>query len=160
MAARATDIPPGDVQSGSVGSLPARPIGLVPRSPMPTGPERDYKVGYGKPPLNARFQKGQSGNPRGRPKGAKNFTAVVTDALNQAVVVTASGRRRSIPERDLVIAQLVNKFAKADLRATKILLGILQEIERRAAPASAETPSFGPADEKEVEELVARLRRS
>jgi hypothetical protein len=28
----------------------------------------DYTVGYGKPPVHTRFVKGQSGNPRGRPK--------------------------------------------------------------------------------------------
>ncbi len=30
-------------------------------------------VGYCKPPKRTRFQPGQSGNPRGRPKGTKNL---------------------------------------------------------------------------------------
>ena len=34
--------------------------------------ETDYEIGYGKPPKETRFKPGQSGNPRGRPKGAKN----------------------------------------------------------------------------------------
>lgn len=31
----------------------------------------DYEVGYGKPPPDPRFAPGQSGNPKGRPKGAR-----------------------------------------------------------------------------------------
>ena len=34
---------------------------------------RSYRVGYAKPPREMRFRPGQSGNARGRPKGAKNF---------------------------------------------------------------------------------------
>jgi len=87
---------------------------------MPSDPpNRDYEVGYGKPPLHTRFEKGQSGNPRGRPKGAKNLAALVSDALNKRVVVTENGRRRKIAKRDLVIAQLVNKSATADLARRK-----------------------------------------
>jgi hypothetical protein len=37
--------------------------------------EPSYEVGYKKPPLHARFKKGQSGNPRARPKRSKDFAA-------------------------------------------------------------------------------------
>lgn len=37
-----------------------------------TDTKNGYEVGYGKPPAAHRFQKGQSGNPKGRAKGSKN----------------------------------------------------------------------------------------
>ena len=121
----------------------------------------DYKVGYKKPPLHTRFQKGQSGNPRGRPRGSKNFSTLLTDALNEPVVVTEDGRRRKISKRELGFKQLANKFAIAEAQATKMLLGLMLERERLAAAASpAERPSFGSADEKVIANLLKRLRSS
>ena len=127
---------------------------------MPTDRKSDYEVGYGKPPLHTRFKKGQSGNPRGRPRGAKNLTTLVSDALDQLVVVTENGRRREISKRHLGIAQLVNKFAMAEPNATRILLGMLQDGERRAASAPDERPSLGAADKLVIENLLKRLRSS
>jgi hypothetical protein len=121
----------------------------------------DYKVGYKKPPLHSRFQKGQSGNPRGRPRGSKNFSTSLADALNELVVITEDGRRRKISKRDLGFKQLANKFAMAEAQATKTLLGLMLERERLAAAAApAERPSFGAADEKVIANLLKRLRSS
>src|SRR5262245_29748444 len=36
------------------------------------GAKSQYEIGYGKPPRHTRFQKGQSGNPRGRKRGSVN----------------------------------------------------------------------------------------
>ena len=128
---------------------------------METGgeyPDCEYKVGRGRPPLHTPFRKGQSSNPRGpRPK---NLRALLVAALDEPVVVTTGGERRRITKREAVVAQLVDKSAGADLRATKMLLDMLQDIERRAGRASPpEPPRLTAADEEVVENLLARLRR-
>ena len=119
----------------------------------------DYKVGYKRPPLHTRFRKGQSGNLRGRPRGSKNFSTLLAEALNEPVVVTEDGRRRRISKRELGLKQLANKFAKAEAQATKISLALKLERERLAAAAPpAERPSFDAADEKVIANLLKRLR--
>jgi hypothetical protein len=119
--------------------------------------EHQYKVGRGKPPLHTRFKKGQSGNPRG-PR-AKNLPALLVAALNEQVALTANGQSRRMSKREAVIAQLVDKSAGADLRATKMLIDLLKDIEKRAGmtPSPKASP-FTAADEEVVENLVARLR--
>jgi len=123
---------------------------------MPRDKKRDYEVGYGKPPCETRFQKGQSGNPRGRPCGAKNLKTRVREALKEPVLVTENGRRRKVTKGEAIITQLVNRAANADLRAVKILLDLLRDIEAETEPA-AETSAFSEADEKVLEQLRARF---
>lgn len=40
-----------------------------------------YEVGYGRPPTATRFRPGQSGNPKGRPKGSRNAKTGEVDAM-------------------------------------------------------------------------------
>ena len=118
----------------------------------------DYEVGYRKPPVDSRFKKGQSGNPRG-PRG-KNLAALLVAALNEPVYVTTDGKRRKITKREAIVAQLVNQSAGADLRATKMLIDMLKDIEQKAGTAPPSEPAkFTAADEEVLEHFVARLRR-
>jgi len=116
----------------------------------------DYEVGYGKPPQNTRFKKGQSGNPRGRAPGAKDLKTLLIDTLNEPVVVTENGGRRTISKRQAIVKQLVNQSAKGDWRAVKLLVDMLHETEGGSEPEAAES-SFGEADQKVIEQLKARL---
>jgi hypothetical protein len=120
--------------------------------------QRDYEVGYGKPPRHTRFKKGQSGNPRGRPKGSKNLPTLLSEALNEPVVVAENGRRRKITMRQAIIKQLVKRSATADLRAMKILLDMVRDLESQTEPASPETAEFSETDAKVIEQLRARFK--
>jgi Family of unknown function (DUF5681) len=108
---------------------------------MPSDKKRDYAVGYGKPPGHTRFGKGRSGNPKGRPSGAKNLTTLFHEALNETVIVAENGG---------------NKAAKGDWRAAKLLLELPQETGSPTEPESPES-AFGAADKKTIEQLKARL---
>jgi hypothetical protein len=121
----------------------------------------DYEVGYGKPPRHAGFHKGRSGNPKGRPKGSKNLATLLTEALDEKVQVTEDGKRRRVTKRELVIKQLVNKSASADLRAIKQLTDIVERAERRTgdSPAALPPPALTAADEEVIAELRKRIER-
>jgi hypothetical protein len=124
---------------------------------MPPKTRRDYEVGYGKPPVHTRFQKGQSGNPKGRPRGRKNLSSLLNEALNGWVIVVENGRRKKITKREAIITQLVNKSAAADLKATQIVIALLQEVEAQT-DGSAEQITLTEADHEIIARMQERLR--
>ena len=124
---------------------------------MPPEKNNDYEVGYGKPPCHTRFVKGRSGNPRGRPPGTKNLKTLLSEALNEPVIVTENGGSRKVTKRQAIITQLVNRSATADFRAIKILLDIVRDIERQTEPTAPETSDFSEADEMVLEQIKARF---
>jgi len=120
-------------------------------------PEHAYEVGYGKPPLATRFRPGQSGNPQGRPRGAKSVATSVDEALNERVSVTENGKRRKITKRQAMFKQLANRAAQGDHKATQLLLGYLQDIERRAGASAGEPAALNDADRQVLQLIRDRL---
>jgi Family of unknown function (DUF5681) len=91
----------------------------------------EYAVGFGKPPRSTRFCKGQSGNPKGRPRGSKNLATMMEKVLKEPVVISENGKRRRITKREALIKQLVNKAIAGDPRSIKLMLAELREIDDR-----------------------------
>ena len=115
-------------------------------------------VGYGKPPRATRFQPGRSGNPKGRPKGSKNFSTLLQEELDARVVVTENGRRRTISKRQAVAKQLVNKAAAGDPRALPILLNEARLSEERSSREVL--GELGSEDEAVLARLAQRMREA
>ena len=65
-----------------------------------------YKVGRGRPPRGSQFKKGQSGNPKGRPKGARNIATLVTRILDGSRMMP-DGKRMTYREL-LLLKQVLN----------------------------------------------------
>src|SRR5690349_16428328 len=86
----------------------------------------EYEVGYCRPPKQHQFQKGQSGNRKGRPKGRRSFLSLLHDALNEHVVVHEGGQRKKIKKRVAAAKQIANKAASGDYRTAKLLLELDQ----------------------------------
>jgi hypothetical protein len=58
--------------------------------------ETPGEIGYGKPPKSGQFKKWKSGNPKGRPKGSKNFATVVLREARQRVRVNGPRGTRTV----------------------------------------------------------------
>lgn len=116
-----------------------------------------YAIGRGKPPREHQFRKGQSGNPRGRPKGSKNLPARIKAAAEAKVTVThENGRRAEISKLDAAITQAFNKAAKGDLAAIKFALDVA---ERAQAALEAQKPSADPAERRERDRALIEAFR-
>ena len=80
----------------------------------------DYEIGFKKPPLHSRFKQGQSGNPKGRPKKAKQPKMAldyIEAELQRVIVVIENGRRRRMTVLEAISKNLVNKAVKGDVHA-------------------------------------------
>jgi hypothetical protein len=88
--------------------------------------ESTYPVGYRKPPTQNRFRPGQSGNPKGRPKGALGVRSLVNSALDETVRVAENGKARSIRKRQAILLAMIAKAIKGDVRAAVLIMRLME----------------------------------
>ena len=82
--------------------------------------DKTYNVGYRRPPPASRFKPGQSGNPKGRQRGAKNFATELADELQEKITVRDGGRELRITKQRALIKATI--ALRGDTRAAQILV--------------------------------------
>jgi hypothetical protein len=104
-------------------------------SPPPTS----YEVGYRKPPVHSQFQKGRSGNPRGRPKGAKGKTSpdyaerlkeIILEEAYRTIGVRDGVREVKVPMAQAIVRALAVNAVKGQQRSQRLFTELLTTIER------------------------------
>jgi hypothetical protein len=118
----------------------------------------DYEIGYGRPPKHTQFQKGGSGNPKGRPKKLLNFEEQLLRVASTPVTITENGRRVSKPRYDVAMLQLVTKAMAGDMKALNKFFDLFPRALDKAALAAANQsnnlPKYKKADDYTDDELA------
>ena len=86
-----------------------------------------YEIGYRRPPKATQFKSGASGNPRGRPKGSKNFATLLEQALSELVVVNEGGRRKKVSRMQAMVMRLVSDALQGDQKSFLTLVEVMRK---------------------------------
>ena len=89
--------------------------------------ERNYEVGYGKPPKKSQFKPGQSGNPKGRSKKTKDLQKLFERELSKTLRVSENGRPTTVTIREAFVKSVINAALKGERDARRLLFAVIEK---------------------------------
>jgi Family of unknown function (DUF5681) len=108
-------------------------------------------VGYGKPPLQHQFKPGRTGNPMGRPKGAKNESTILREIFERKIDTRSGDRVRKITVLEGILLRITEDSLKGNTKSAAFLLN------RYAVMVSGELQRHDLSDDdREVLEAFAQ----
>lgn len=82
----------------------------------------NYKVGYGRPPKRTQFKKGQSGNPKGRPKQRSDIQSTLERTLAEPFTYREGKVVREMSAEEAVLYAQVLKAMQGDQTAFNFVM--------------------------------------
>ena len=115
-------------------------------SDQPPEKERDYDVGFCKPPVHTQFKSGDGRKRPGRPKGQRNVATVLEKALNERTKIREGNKTRTVTKLDAIILKMINDagMGNAKVQASLITLmktvGLVDAADKEPAQQAPLTP--------------------
>ena len=98
----------------------------------------DDKIGYGNPPKHSQFKPGESGNSKGRPKGAKNLKTDLDEELRELIDLNEGGVRKRVSKRRAMLKSVTAKAVQGDTRAAAIVIDMIYRLLHEDEPEKTE----------------------
>ena len=107
------------------------------------------------PPAQHRFKPGQSGNPKGRPKGSRNLKTDLLALLRGNVEITVNGKRRRMTRQEAMLLSLFQRAVSKETGAARTLLDLVVKLQHPDDKTMTET-TISQSDRNIVENYLRR----
>jgi hypothetical protein len=120
---------------------------------------QNSSVGYGQPPVASRFKPGTSGNPKGRPRGAKNLKTLIREAMIASIPIQEGEKTRRVTRLEGVVLRQIQSALKGNDKSAMAVLKMALQLGLLEDSSDSGEISLGREDERILNELLARSRR-
>lgn len=117
------------------------------------------KIGYGRPPRHSRFRPGQSGNPRGRPRGARGLRTDLQAELTSRMTIQINGKPVTATKQLLMVKTLTARAATGDIRATAKLIDLVLQVFG-VEDRGGDKARLSPSDQSFVDRVLSRFEET
>lgn len=110
-------------------------------------------VGFRNPPVETRFKKGQSGNPKGRPSRKATFFSDAAEILGGSVTGKKSEKTVSIPMMQAMFRTMCRQALTGDNQALRRII----ELQLVLVPAAEAKSASFDAEVRQANEILAKI---
>ncbi len=103
----------------------------------------DSPVGYKRPPSHSQFQKGQSGNPSGRPKKQMDFLEDAAVILTAPVTGHAKGKEITLSVLQAIFRRMCRNALKGENAALRRVIDLMLTLEPTARQQAEQNAKAG-----------------
>ena len=126
----------------------------------PPPPDEDEPVGYKRPPKRHQFPPGRSGNPRGRPRGAKGLKQIFASEFSQRMKIMEGDKPLKVSKLQLIVNRELEKAMAGNQRAIEHVISLNIQMFGLGLDEPKEDEELTIGEQLYIEAIMKRLGAS